>query len=145
MKKTVTRGRVPSYVPWFVSREIYQQMYGLLPKIYFRRLSTYFKRYGCLRCSRRLVLYGGNGLCKPCLGLVSDRLKVCDRVLERRYAPYFDKGDRYLHRAKTARALLSDLVEIDAAAIADYGLWRRLHRKPRHERSGLPSPAPRQN
>src|SRR5579871_847566 len=101
--------RQKSYVPWFVSRETYNQMYSLLPKIYFRRLSTYFKRYGCMRCGRRLVKYGANGLCKPCLGLVSDRLKICDRALERRYRPYFRKADRYLQRAKTARELLSDL------------------------------------
>jgi hypothetical protein len=99
------------YVPWFVSRETYEQMYNLLPKIHFRRLSTYFKRYGCLRCSKRLVVYGANGLCKRCLGLVSDRLKACDRVLERRYAGRFQKADRYLHRSKTARALLADLAE----------------------------------
>jgi hypothetical protein len=100
-----------SYVPWFVSRDTYAQMYRSLPKIYFRRFSTYFHRYGCLRCSKRFVIYGANGLCKPCLGLVSDRLKICDRVLERRYADRFKKADRYLHRSKTARALLADLAE----------------------------------
>ena len=109
MRKSATRQRAKSYIPWFVSRKTYEQMYSLLPKIYFRRLSTYFKRYGCLRCSRRLVLYGGNGLCKPCLGLVSDRLKICDRALERRYRSHFRKADRYLRRARTARELLYDL------------------------------------
>jgi hypothetical protein len=115
LRKSLTRKASKSYVPWFVSRKTYEQMYSLLPKIYFRRFSSYFKRYGCLRCSKRLVIYGANGLCKPCLGLVSDRLKACDRALERRYAPYFKKADRFLHRSRTARALLADLAEHESA------------------------------
>jgi hypothetical protein len=117
MRKSAPRRPSESCIPWFVSKETYDQMYTLLPKIYFRRLSTYFHRYGCLRCSKRFVIYGANGLCKPCLGLVSDRLKVCDRVLEKRYADRFQKADRYLHRSKTARALLADLAEHERAPI----------------------------
>lgn len=117
MVKSPSRRPAKSCIPWFVSREIYKQMYSLLPKIYFRRLSTYFRRYGCLRCSKRFVLYGGSGLCKRCLGLVSDRLKICDRILERRHASHSHKAKRYLHRATTARALLADLVEHEPAPI----------------------------
>ena len=109
MPNTSKRQSPQAYIPWFVSKKTYERMYRLLPKIYFRRLSTYFRRYGCLRCGKRLVRYGANGLCKPCLGLVSDRLKICDRVLKRRYAKVFRKADRYLRRARTARELLSDL------------------------------------
>jgi hypothetical protein len=101
-----------SYVPWFVSKDVYRQMYKLLPKIYFRRFSTYFKRYGCLRCGRRLALYGANGLCMRCLGLVSDRLKICDAVLKRRYRGNSSKADRYFRRATTARLMLADLAAL---------------------------------
>jgi hypothetical protein len=111
-RKSRTSIRVLSYVPWFVSKEVYSRMYRLLPKICFRRFSTYFKRYGCLRCSRRLALYGANGLCLQCLGVVSERLKVCDGMLKRRYKDHSCKADRYFHRAKTAQAMLSDLAAL---------------------------------
>jgi hypothetical protein len=104
----------PPHLPWFVPKEVYLQMYKLVPKVYFRRFSTYFKRFGCLRCSRKRALYGANGLCLHCLGLVSDRLKICDRVLERKYKTKtrIDSGpsERFLHRVESAQQLLSDLV-----------------------------------
>jgi hypothetical protein len=102
----------PPYLPWFVSKDVYVEMYKLVPKVYFRRFSTYFKRYGCLRCSRKRALYGANGLCLHCLGLVSDRLKICDRVLERKCKMKNDSGrsERFLQRVKSAQRLLSDLV-----------------------------------
>jgi hypothetical protein len=105
-----------SYVPWFVSKEVYSQMYRLLPKIYFRRFSTYFKRYGCLRCGRRLAIYGANGLCLECLGVVSERLKICDRMLRSKDKNHSRKADRYLQRVKTARFMLSDLAAVHRPA-----------------------------
>jgi hypothetical protein len=118
------QSQVPIYVPWFVSKPVYQKMYQLMPKIYFRRFSTYFKRYGCLRCGRRLALYGANGMCLKCLGVVTERLKVCDRILKTRYKERSRKADRYLHRATTARAMLADLVAA--------------HKPPRSPNSGAP-------
>ena len=102
----------PPYLPWFLSKDVYLQMYKLVPKVYFRRFSAYFKRYGCLRCSRKRALYGANGLCLRCLGLVSDRLKICDRVLERQYNERkidSDRSERFLRRVESAQQLLSDL------------------------------------
>jgi hypothetical protein len=103
---------LPAYLPGFVSQDVYLKMYRLLPKIYFKRFSTYFKRYGCLRCSRKRTLYGANGLCLHCLGLVSDRLKACDRVLVKRCSTKngLGRSDRFLRRVDSARRLLSDLV-----------------------------------
>lgn len=103
--------KIPLYLPWFIPKDMYRQLFKSLPRVYFRRFSTYFKRYGCLRCGRKRALYGANGLCLYCLGLVSDRLKLCDRVLERKYKEKrdSDRSERFLHRLKTAQQLLSDL------------------------------------
>lgn len=120
-RKLSTSRPSPSYVPWFVSRQVYSQMYSLLPKIYFRRFSAYFKRYGCLRCGRRLVMYGANGLCLKCLGVVSERLKVCDRMLMARYKDHSRKADRYFRRAKTARSMLADLVAVHKPVRSPHG------------------------
>jgi hypothetical protein len=100
--------------PWFVPLAIYRKTYALLPKTYYKRFSTYFHRYGCLRCGRKndKVLYGANGLCLPCLGLVSDRLKICDGVLERGVrSTSSGKPERFLRRVNSARRLLADLVD----------------------------------
>jgi hypothetical protein len=85
--------KFPPYLPWFVPRDVYLQIYELVPKVYFRRFSAYFRRYGCLRCGRKRVLYGANVLCLYCLGLVSDRLKICDRLLERNIRRRQFQGD----------------------------------------------------
>jgi hypothetical protein len=98
--------------PWFVPVAIYRKTYALLPKTYYKRFSTYFQRYGCLRCGRKKnkVLYGANGLCLPSLGLVSDRLKTCDKVVERRVrCTALGRPERFLRRVNSARRLLADL------------------------------------
>lgn len=106
------------YIPGFVSQGVYLKIYKLVPKIYFKRFSTYFKRYGCLRCSRKRTLYAANGLCPHFLGLVSDRLKACDRVLSQKAKTKNDSGrsDRFLRRVESARNLLSDLVGLGGAS-----------------------------
>jgi len=112
------RKGLPAYLPGFVSQQVYLKLYKLVPKIYFKLFSTYFKRYGCLRCNRKRALYGANGLCLHCLGLVSDRLKVCDRILTQKAKAKNDLGrsDRFLHRVKSAKHLLSDLVSLHRTA-----------------------------
>ena len=109
---------LPAYFPGFISQDVYLKIYKLVPKIYFKRFSTYFSRYGCLRCSRKRTLYGANGLCLHCLGLVSDRLKACDRVLAQKAKSRNDSGrsDRFLHRVESAKHLLSDLVSLQRTA-----------------------------
>jgi hypothetical protein len=117
------------YVPWFVSRDVYLRMYELLPKIYFKRFSKYFKRWGCLRCCRKRALYGANGLCLYCLGLISDRLKTVDRLLEleQRRKKHNGKSERFLHRVLTAQHLLGDLADPKRKTKASERLVHRYH------------------
>lgn len=100
----------PNYlVPWFLTKELMKQIDGLVPRYYHMRLRLYFNRFGCLRCSKRRVLYGCNGLCLKCLGLVSDRLKRTDRTLWRRYGvPPAVASRNLLARMLSARDFLSD-------------------------------------
>ena len=112
--KSAKSQRKSTIPPWFVPMTIYRKTYALLPKTYYKRFSTYFHRYGCLRCerSRSEVLYGANGLCLRCLGLVSDRLKICDRAVARSVrSTASGKPERFLRRVESARQLLADLAD----------------------------------
>ena len=95
--------------PWFLSRDLLKQVDALLPSLYHKRFRIYFDKYGCIRCRRKRVLYGANGLCLPCIGLVSDRMDRIDAKL--RGAGLLDpKGPTkaFLRRRQTAREMLAD-------------------------------------
>ena len=111
MRVSEQRGgrRLEIVPPWFLSRELLKQVEALLPSHYQRRFRIYFDKYGCIRCRRKRVLYGGNGLCLPCIGLVSDRMDRIDAKL--RNAGLLDpKGPAkaFLRRRQSARDLLAD-------------------------------------
>src|SRR5271157_1480133 len=111
MRVTERRGgrRLEILPPWFLSREQLRQVEALLPSHYYKRFRVYFDRYGCIRCNRKRVLYGGNGLCLHCIGLVSDRMERVDAKLNS--SGLFDpKGPTkaFLRRRQTARELLAD-------------------------------------
>jgi hypothetical protein len=95
--------------PWFLSGSVRRQVEALLPGYYHKRFRLYFDRYGCVRCSRKRVLYAGSGLCVHCIGLVSDRLKRLDAKLKRMVGVDPWAGNRaFLRRRRTARELLAD-------------------------------------
>jgi len=97
------------FLPWFLNKELLRRIEELLPYYYHARFRLYFNRYGCMRCSKKNVMYGCNGLCPKCLALISDRLKRSDRAMKRRYgvdpasAPH-----ALLRRMMSARELLAD-------------------------------------
>lgn len=98
------------FPPWFLSKDLLKKIDALLPYYYHMRFRFYFDRYGCVRCGRKNVEYCCSGLCKPCNGLINDRLKRSDRAMRRRY----DMGNQIpcktlLKRLNSARELLADL------------------------------------
>lgn len=100
--------RTRIFPPWFLSRAALQQIELLVPPEYHRRFRTYFDRYGCVRCDKKNVLYGCNGLCLACVGLISDRLKRIDQKMKRQQ-PADEATDRgLLRRRELACELLSD-------------------------------------
>jgi hypothetical protein len=114
MRITERRGgrRIEVVPPWFLSREQIRQVAALLPPHYHKRFRAYFDKYGCIRRKRTRVLYGGNGLCLHCIGLVGDRMDRIDAKL-RKNGPPDPKGPTkaFLRRRQTARDLLADFRE----------------------------------
>ena len=95
--------------PWFLSGSVKREVEALLPGYYHKRFRLYFDRYGCVRCSRKRVLYAGSGLCVHCIGLIGDRLKRLDAKLKGVAASDPRAGNQaFLRRRRTARELLAD-------------------------------------
>jgi hypothetical protein len=95
--------------PWFLSDSVKKQVEAIVPGYYHKRFRLYFDRYGCVRCSRKKVLYAGSGLCVRCIGLIGDRLKRLDAKLRSMVSVEPKAGNQaFLRRRRTARELLAD-------------------------------------
>jgi len=88
--------------PWFIPKDIYLTMRSLLPSIHLLKMRYYFEDFGCLRCERNDVLYGSNGLCEGCSGLIRGRVK---RALQRRLRQAGIRPDGHDTSAFTSRML----------------------------------------
>lgn len=67
--------------PWFIPKHIYSEIRRLLPNVHLSKMRYYFEDYGGLKCGERKSLYGANGLCEKCTGLIRGRVA---RALQRR-------------------------------------------------------------
>lgn len=98
--------------PWFLSLEVTKAVMRLIPRIYFSRMRWFFKDYGCLRCKKKNVPYGGNCLCDQCRKQTMYRMARC--MKRRLRAGKLSKPRlpeaRYINRARLAESLLADLV-----------------------------------
>jgi hypothetical protein len=102
--------RLRFFPPWFVSRDVYEQMQELLPSLYHHRFRFYFDRYGCIRCKRKNIMYGCSGLCVECLPLIEGRLKQIDKEMRRIHdSSKNPPAQRFLAGREKARELLADL------------------------------------
>ena len=98
--------------PWLLSDELSKAIRSLLPRDYLSRMHWMFKDYGCFRCTKRRVLYGGNGFCRECRFLLlrqvvqslKRRLKN-PNIVERRKA-----NVDFIDRGELASKMLSDLI-----------------------------------
>jgi hypothetical protein len=118
-------------VPWFCSNDMIHQLRQILPPAYHKRFSAYFQRYGCIRCGRKDRVYRASGLCLPCHGLITDRLKRCDKILKQTFRGPSDNGaEEYLKRMRSARDLLRDLQPaVNGARATRRGFKRRLRER----------------
>ncbi len=102
------------FPPWFLTKSLVRKIEALLPYYYHTRFRFYFDRYGCVRCARKDVVYCCSGLCLPCTGLITDRLKRSDRAMKWQYDTSQKLPCRaFLRRLKSARELLADF-KLDA-------------------------------
>ena len=98
--------------PWLLSDELSKTIRSLLPRDYLSKMRWMFKDYGCFRCTKRRVLYGGNGFCRECRFLLlrqvahslKRHLKNPD-IIERRKASV-----DFIDRGELASKMLSDLI-----------------------------------
>jgi hypothetical protein len=73
------------FPPWFLKKSTMRKIESLLPYYYHKRFRFYFDLYGCIRCSRKHVVYACSGLCAGCQITISSRLKTTDRAMKRQY------------------------------------------------------------
>jgi hypothetical protein len=94
--------------PWFLPRSIAWQVRKILPSVHLAKMRYYFDDHGCLRCAKKNVLYGSNGLCENCNIIIRSRLKNC---LKRRLrgvgaGELDDYADQLESAVKSAREIL---------------------------------------
>jgi hypothetical protein len=92
--------------PWFLPRPLSEKIRRLLPSSQFQKMRYYFDDYGCLKCGKRNLLYGTNGMCDHCYMIVRGRIA---RGLFKRFRRIGAKLDRkplvrYLERLARAGA-----------------------------------------
>ena len=63
--------------PWYMPKPVSLQMRKILPSVHLAKMRYYFDDHGCLRCERRDILYGSNGMCENCSVIVRGRLANC--------------------------------------------------------------------
>jgi hypothetical protein len=95
-------------LPWFLDFPTIRKIEALLPYYYHSRFRFYFDRYGCLRCSRKNVVYWANGFCKPCHGLIINRLQRTDKSMKRRYDKPELPSAEFLRKMTSAQELLKE-------------------------------------
>lgn len=98
--------------PWFLGKKVFGSIRHLLPHDYWRRMSYFFEDYGCLRCGRKDLHYGANGMCHECFCWV--KYRVAQSMRKRKEEPpeiqQEPKEKLYAFRRKKANALLAGLV-----------------------------------
>jgi hypothetical protein len=99
--------------PLFVTKALRKTIDRMLPSQHHQRLRKYFETYGCMHCSRKSVLYGANGFCMQCIGILGKRLRKIDKLLQASHfdtPPGPDLQAAYLRPYNSARQILADLV-----------------------------------
>ena len=105
------RTNMGSVPPLFLTIKLRKAVERLLPVRHYQRLRQYFDVYGCLHCSRKIVLYGANGFCRGCISMIGKRMRKVDKELRARKPALSPKlEEAYLRPYNSARQLLVDLM-----------------------------------
>jgi hypothetical protein len=94
--------------PWFMSRETAFAIRRMLLPEHRHKMKFFFDDYGCIRCKRKGVTYGSNGLCKMCMQTV--KLKLFFSIKRRWTAVSPENLPRTFKRMADAQRLLKDLI-----------------------------------
>jgi hypothetical protein len=99
--------------PWFLPRHVSVAIRRLLPDESTRKMRHFFDDYGCLRCDRKDIPYGSNGMCYKCFDMVRRKLKWS---MKRHFKATADAKNTpsprdFLSKAELAQKLLSGMSE----------------------------------
>lgn len=107
-----------------------------------KRLRLFFSGFGCMRCRRKNVRYGGSGVCEDYSGRVSTLLRLsmkrhqnviqADTIV--RLRPI---SERYIERVDRAEELLADFRSATKKGLRSPSA----HPKPKTKKSPIPRPA----
>ena len=95
--------------PWYMPKPVSLQMRKILPSIHLAKMRYYFDDHGCLRCERRDILYGSNGMCENCATIVRGRLVNCMKRRLRNVGVIEDFSGALEDCVSSAREIIGDL------------------------------------
>jgi hypothetical protein len=95
--------------PWFVPLQIAQAIRRLLPDTHIRKMRFYFDDWGCMKCEKKGLMYGANGMCSRCAQKVQHRVVCC---LRKRVTAtdLVVRRPESCTRVESAKLLLRDLI-----------------------------------
>jgi hypothetical protein len=96
--------------PWFVPVEIAKSIRRLLPATHFHKMRFYFDDWGCMKCEKKGIMYGANGMCSRCAQKVQHRVVSCFQKRQRNLPLPLTRIPELCGRVESAKVLLSDLV-----------------------------------
>lgn len=95
--------------PWFLPLKVAISLRELLPGDHRHKMRYYFDDYGCMKCGKKHVRYGSNGMCKTCVQQV--KLKMLWAIRRRWTASGFaEEQPRTFKRMADAQRMLRDLL-----------------------------------
>jgi hypothetical protein len=95
--------------PWYLPLQTAIAIRVLLPAEHRHKMRFYFEDYGCMKCGKKEVRYGSNGLCKICVQQVKLKMLFAIKRRWRKQNPS-ELPVRTFKRVAEARRLLRDLV-----------------------------------
>jgi hypothetical protein len=95
--------------PWFVPSETAQAIRRLLPDTHIHKMRFYFDDWGCMKCEKKGLMYGANGMCSRCAQKVQQRVVCC---LRKRLSAtdLVVRRPESCTRVESAKLLLRDLI-----------------------------------
>jgi hypothetical protein len=52
--------------PWYLPQQTATAVRRIMPPEQRHKMRFYFEDYGCMRCEKKRVIYGADGMCKRC-------------------------------------------------------------------------------
>jgi hypothetical protein len=95
--------------PWFLPLETAQSIRRLLPDAHNRKMRFYFDDWGCMKCEKKGLMYGANGMCRRCSQKVQHRVVCCLQKHLGATIPVVRRPESCT-RVESAKLLLRDLI-----------------------------------